>query len=69
MRTRIFASAVMFLMVTMVSAPWLRIRDPIRDVPHFNAGPPAAGAKLPPILTKDQLWGIERAVSLSDACL
>ena len=56
MRTRIIASAVMFLTVTMVSAPWLR-SEPDQEVPHFHAGPPAAGEKLPPILTKDQLLG------------
>jgi hypothetical protein len=26
-------------------------------VPHFNAAPPPAGTKLPPILTKDEIWG------------
>jgi hypothetical protein len=26
-------------------------------VPAFHAGPPAKGAKLPPILGKEQLWG------------
>lgn len=56
MRTRIFASAALFLMVTMVSAPWLQ-SEADRGVPHFNAGAPAAGTQLPPILTKDQLWG------------
>ncbi len=56
MRTRIFASVLLFLLVTMVSAPWLQSEDD-DGVPHFNAGAPAAGDKLPPILTKDQLWG------------
>jgi hypothetical protein len=56
MRTRVFASAVLFLMVTMVSAPWLQ-SEADQGVPHFNAAPPAAGSKLPPILTKDELWG------------
>ena len=56
MRTRVFASAVLFLMVTMVSAPWLQ-SEADQGVPHFNAAPPAAGSALPPILTKDQLWG------------
>jgi hypothetical protein len=26
-------------------------------IPAYNAGPPPKGTKLPPILTKDQLWG------------
>lgn len=56
MRTRVFASAVLFLMVTMVSAPWLQ-SEADRGVPHFNAAAPSAGTQLPPILTKDQLWG------------
>jgi hypothetical protein len=56
MRARVFASAVLFLMVAMVSAPWLQ-SEADRGVPHFNASPPAAGVALPPILTKDQLWG------------
>jgi Protein of unknown function with PCYCGC motif len=56
MRTRIFASAVLFLMVTMVSAPWLESESD-QGVPHFNASAPAAGTELAPILTKDQLWG------------
>lgn len=56
MRTRVFASVVLFLLVTMVSAPWLQSEDD-DGVPHFNVSAPAAGDKLPPILTKDQLWG------------
>ena len=68
MRTRVFASVVLFLAVTMVSAPWLQSEDD-QGVPHFNAAPPAAGTELPPILTKDELWGEQRAVSVSDACL
>jgi hypothetical protein len=56
MRTRVFASAALFLLVTMVSAPWLQSEDD-QGVPHFNAAPTAASSKLPPILTKDQLWG------------
>ena len=55
MRKRILALGLLFLLVTMVSAPWLQSEDD-PGVPHFNA-PPAKGAKLEPILTKDQLWG------------
>ena len=56
MRARVFVSAILFLMVTMASAPWVQSEsDP--GVPYFNAAPPAADAKLPPILTKDQLFG------------
>jgi hypothetical protein len=56
MRTRVFASVVLFLMVTMVSAPWLQ-SEAEQDTPHFHAAPPAVRDKLPPILTRDQLWG------------
>jgi hypothetical protein len=56
MRKRGLASTLLFLMVAMLSTPWLQSEDDPR-VPHFNAAPPSAGTKLPPILTKDQLWG------------
>jgi Protein of unknown function with PCYCGC motif len=56
MRARIAASAVLFVMVALVSAPWLQSESD-QGVPHFNAAPPAKSEKLPPILTKDQLWG------------
>jgi Protein of unknown function with PCYCGC motif len=55
MRVRILASTALFLLVILVSAPWL-LSD--QDVPHFNAEPPAKGQKLQPILGDDQLWGI-----------
>ena len=56
MRTRYAASAVLFVMVALVSAPWLASESD-QGVPHFNAAPPAKGEKLPPILMKDELWG------------
>ena len=56
MGTRVFASVVLFLMVTVVSAPWLQ-SEADQGTPRFNEGPPTAGTELPPILTKDQLWG------------
>jgi hypothetical protein len=55
MPVRPAASAALFLMVMLVSAPWL-LSD--QDAPHYNAAPPARGEKLPPILGNDQLWGI-----------
>ena len=55
MRARVAASAVLFVMVALVSAPWLESESD-QGVPHFN-GAPTSGQKLPPILTKDQLWG------------
>jgi hypothetical protein len=40
-----------------VSAPWAISADDETRVPAFHQGPPAASAKLPPILGKEQLWG------------
>jgi len=56
MRNRVLGLSLLFLLITMVSAPWLQSESD-QGVPHFNATPPAKGAKLEPILTKDQLWG------------
>jgi Protein of unknown function with PCYCGC motif len=56
MRNRVLALCLLFLLVAAVSAPWLQSQDD-RGVPHFNAAPPAKADALPPILTKDQLWG------------
>jgi len=55
MRMRVAASTALFAIVALVSAPWLQ-SESHAAVPHFNAAP-AAGAKLPPILSRDQLWG------------
>ena len=56
MRTRVLASVGLFLLVTLVSAPWLQSEED-QGIPHFNAVPPLPSDKLPAILTKDQLWG------------
>jgi Protein of unknown function with PCYCGC motif len=56
MRKRVLVLSLLFLLVTLVSAPWL-LSESDRGVPHFNPAPPAKGVKLEPILTKDQLWG------------
>jgi len=55
MHTRVAAAAALFVLVIVVSTPWLQSESD-RGVPHFNAAP-AKGTKLAPILTKDQLWG------------
>jgi hypothetical protein len=54
MPKRALSLSFLFVMVALLSAPWLRSDD--QGVPHFNAAP-AKGDKLEPILTKDQLWG------------
>lgn len=56
MRTRLAVSAVLFVVIALVSAPWLRSESD-EGIPHFNAGPPTKGETLPPILTKDELLG------------
>lgn len=56
MRKRAFTSALLFLVVATLSAPWA-ISQQEGQVPAYNAGPPAKGTKLPPLLTKEQLWG------------
>lgn len=48
------ALAFLFLITLTVSVPWATSQQ--EGVPAYNAGPPARGAKLPPILGKDQLW-------------
>jgi hypothetical protein len=55
MRTHWAASVGLFIAVMLVSAPWLQSESD--QVPHFNA-PPAKTEKLPPILTVDQLGGM-----------
>jgi len=56
MQSRLWLSIALFLMVTIVSAPWLCSESDLA-VPHFNDGPPSRGKILAPILTKDQLYG------------
>jgi hypothetical protein len=47
--------ASLFLITLTVSAPWATSQQDAA-VPAYNAGPPAKGAKLPPILGREQLW-------------
>ena len=51
-----FISAALFVLIMMISAPWATSQQD-GQVPAYNAGPPPAGTKLPPILSKDELWG------------
>jgi hypothetical protein len=54
MPKRVLTSSFLFLMVALLTAPWLRSDD--QGVPHFNPAP-LKSTKLEPILTQDQLWG------------
>jgi Protein of unknown function with PCYCGC motif len=51
--------ALLLLVTLVISARWVVSVQAQEGtgVPAFNATPPAKGAKLPPILSKDQLWG------------
>jgi hypothetical protein len=46
----------LFVVTLTMSAQWPAQQDE-GGIPAYNAGPPPKDAKLPPILTKDQLWG------------
>jgi Protein of unknown function with PCYCGC motif len=48
--------AFLFLMTLSLSAQWIAPQDE-NGVPAYNAAPPPKGTKLPPILTKADLWG------------
>jgi hypothetical protein len=53
---RTLTLACLFLVTLTVSAGWAMPQEEAK-VPAFNAGPPPKGTKLPPILTKADLWG------------
>ena len=53
---RCLTLAFLFLVTLSMSAQWSSQQDE-GGVPAYNAGPPPKGAKLPPILTKADLWG------------
>jgi hypothetical protein len=48
--------ALLGLVILGVSAPWAITEDQA-PVPAYNSEAPAKGTKLPPILTKADLWG------------
>ena len=54
MRKRVLTLSFLFVLVTLLTTPWLQSDD--QGVPHFNAAP-GKGDKLEPTLDKDQLWG------------
>ena len=55
MSKRILTLIFVFLVTMAMSAQ--HDKQPAADVPAYNKTAPAKGAKLPAILTKDQLWG------------
>ena len=48
--------AFIFVVTLTMSAEW-STNQVESGIPAYNAGPPPKGARLPPILSKDQLWG------------
>jgi hypothetical protein len=50
--------AFIFVVTLMTSAGWSSSQEQ-SGTPAYNAGPPPKGTKLPPILSKDQLWGAD----------
>ena len=49
---------LVLIAVVAVSAPWTTsAQEEETRVPAFHSAPPARGAQLPPILTRDKLWG------------
>jgi Protein of unknown function with PCYCGC motif len=53
---RVASLAGLFLLTFSISVPWAGSQQGA-VVPAYNAGPPPRGTKLPPILSKEQLWG------------
>jgi len=52
---RALTLSFVFLVTLTVSAQWTSQQDE-GGVPAYNAGPPAKGKKLPPILKPQELW-------------
>ena len=50
--------AFLFLVTLTVSAQWSSPQEQ-GGVPAYNAAPPPKGTKLPPVLTKADLWGAD----------
>lgn len=57
MLQRQLSIAFLAIVVFVTAAPWANTENEA-PVPAFNSGPPSRGTKLPPILMKDQLWGV-----------
>jgi len=51
--------AFLFLVTLSLSAQWTAPQEDSSGVPAYNAGPPPKGTKLPPLLTKADLWGAD----------
>jgi hypothetical protein len=56
---RVLTAGLLLCVTLTMTSLWASPQDEEEGsgVPAYNAGPPAKGAKLPAILTPDQLWG------------
>jgi hypothetical protein len=45
------------VLLTFAFSPWAISEQESSDVPAYHSAPPAKGQKLPPLLTRAQLWG------------
>src|SRR5262249_16020673 len=58
MLKRVLSLTFVLASILTVTAQWSSSQDEqAGQVPAYNAAPPSKGTNLPPILTKDQLWG------------
>src|ERR1051326_8162571 len=57
MLKRAFMLGCITVLIMTISAPWANSADEESRVPAYHQLPPAPGAKLSPILGKEQLWG------------
>ncbi len=48
--------AFLFFVTLSLSAQWAATPQEEAGIPAYNSGPPPKGTKLPPILTKAELW-------------
>jgi hypothetical protein len=55
MRRRCLTAVLLFVVTFAVSSPWASSQE--GSVPAYNAVPPPKGKKLPPILSREELWG------------
>jgi hypothetical protein len=49
--------AFLFVVTLATTAKWAVTQEDGAPIPAYNAAPPAKGVKLPPVLSKDNLWG------------
>lgn len=55
---RVITLTFLFTVTLSMSAQWTA-QEEEGGIPAYNAGPPPKGTKLPPVLTKADLWGAD----------